>query len=82
MDADVQMEAARTAGADKYAPYEFTAAKLYLHKAREEVGFSDYEIAVELAKKATKYASEARDKATAATKSEGLAPPPLPSQTP
>ena len=36
LDAEVQIQAARTAGAEKLAPYEWTAANLYIHKAREE----------------------------------------------
>ena len=61
IDADVQLEAARTAQADKFAPYEWTSANLYLHKAREEVGYSDFEQAVTYAQKAAKFASSARD---------------------
>lgn len=63
LDADVQLEAARTAQADKLAPYEWTAANLYLHKAREEVGYSDFEQAVTYAQKAAKFAAAARDMA-------------------
>ncbi len=61
IDADVQLEAARTAQADKLAPYEWTSANLYLHKAREEVGYSDFEQAVTYAQKAAKFAASARD---------------------
>lgn len=68
LDADVQLEAARTAGAEKYSPYEWTAAKLYLHKAREEVGYSDFEAAVDFAQKASKYANDAKAKSLAAPK--------------
>ena len=63
LDAAVQIEAARTAQAEKYAPYEWTAANLYLHKAREEVGYSDFEQAVDYSKKAAGYAKGARDQA-------------------
>lgn len=66
LDADVQIQAARTAGAEKEAPYEWTLANLYLHKAREEVGHSDYQAGVDFAVKASKYANEAREKAMAA----------------
>lgn len=65
LDADVQLEAARTAGAPERAPYEWTAANLYLHKAREEVGYSKYEVALEYAQKARRFALEARERATA-----------------
>jgi len=78
LDADVQIEAARTAQADKYAPYEWTAANLYLHKAREEVGYSDFEVAVDFAQKASKYANEARDKAMTIVRTENPSSPPMP----
>jgi hypothetical protein len=65
LDAEVQIQAARTAGADKLAPFEWTAANLYLAKAREEVGYSDYQAGVDFAVKASRYANEAREKAMA-----------------
>ncbi|HYX93095.1 MAG TPA: DUF4398 domain-containing protein [Myxococcaceae bacterium] len=76
IDADVALQAARTAGADQYAPFEFTSAQLYLLKAREEVGYSDYEVALDFAKKASKFANEARDKSLAAAGTEISSPPP------
>lgn len=66
LDAEVQIEAARTAQADKFAPYEWTLANLYIHKAREEVGYSDFEAAVDFAKKASENANLARKEAMAA----------------
>jgi hypothetical protein len=76
LDADVALQAARTAGAEQYAPFEFTSAQLYLLKAREEVGYSDYEVALDFAKKASRFANEARDKALAAAGNEISSPPP------
>ncbi len=73
IDADVELQAARTADASKLAPYEFTAAELYLHKAREEQGYSDFEQAIDFAQKAVTYARDAKQKAMAA-KSEGALP--------
>jgi hypothetical protein len=73
MDAEVQLEAATTADAEKLAPYEWTGALAYLHKAREEQGYSDYEVAIDFAEKARKLAREAKSKAMAA-KSEGALP--------
>jgi hypothetical protein len=67
LDAEVQIEAARTAQADKLAPYEWTLANLYIHKAREEAGYSDYEVAVDFARKAKENATAARNKAMGAT---------------
>lgn len=71
IDAEVQIQAAKTAGAEKLAPYEWTAANLYIYKAREEVGTSDYGVAVDFAEKASRYANEARDKSLAITREEG-----------
>ena len=68
-DASSQIEAARQAGAEKQAPYEWTAATLYLHKAREEMGRSQYEYAVDFARKASTYAAQARAAAMKAAKS-------------
>jgi hypothetical protein len=77
IDADVQLQAARTADAPKLSPYEFTAAEAYLHKAREEQGYSDFEVAIDFADKASKFAREAKEKAMAA-RAEGAVPPPPP----
>jgi hypothetical protein len=74
LDAEVQIEAARTAGADKWSPYEYAAARLYIHKAREEAGHSQYEVAVDFAKKAATFATSAREKAVAHPKTEGASP--------
>ena len=76
LDADVALQAARTAGAETYAPYEYTSAQLYLLKAREEVGYSDYQVAVDFATKASKFANEARDKALAAAQNDLPSAPP------
>jgi hypothetical protein len=70
IDADVQLEAARTANAEKYAPYEWTSANLYLHQARQLSGYADYGTAVDFAAKAAKFASEAKEKAMAAQAAE------------
>jgi hypothetical protein len=70
LDAEVQIEAARTAGAEKLSPYEWTSANLYIHKAREEVGYSNFETGVEYAGKASKFANQAREKSMAAARTE------------
>jgi hypothetical protein len=70
LDAEVQIQAARTAGAEKEAPFEWTAANLYLAKAREEVGYSDYQAGVDFAVKASTYANEAREKSMASANSD------------
>ena len=74
MDADIMIEAARTAQAPKTAVYEWTAANLYLDKAREEVGYSDYEQAVDFARKALSFATRARDAAVKAARANEPAP--------
>lgn len=86
LDAEVQIEAARTAGAEKYSPYEFTLAQLYIKKAREVVGFSDYEVGVGFAEQASAKAREAKENSMAAaaktevTPSFTTAPPDKPQQ--
>ena len=75
LDAEVQIQAARTAGAEKLAPYEWTAANLYIHKAREEVGYSDFQAGVDFAEKAARFATQAREKAMANADGENVPPP-------
>lgn len=76
MDTETMLEAARTAQADKLAPYEWTSANLYYAKSKEEVGYSDFEQAVDYAKKAVDFATRARDVALkAARKLEAPAEP-------
>lgn len=67
LDAEVQIEAARTANAPKLAPYEWTSARLYIHKARQEVAYSNFEQGVAFAQKASKFANEAKAHAMEAT---------------
>lgn len=63
LDAEVAIESARTAGAERKAKYEWTAANLYIHKAREEVAYSNYGAGVDFAAKASSCAEAARMKA-------------------
>jgi len=58
--AAMEVAAARSAGAEKLAPYEFVTAELYLHKAREEAGYADYQAAIRYGKKAEIMAKKAR----------------------
>lgn len=62
-----EVEAARSAGAARTAPYEYTAAEAYLHQARLVQGRSEYDAATEFAEKAEAMAIEAAKKARAAT---------------
>ena len=65
--ADVEVEAARSAGAQKTAAYEFTAAETYLHEARVVAGYAQYQTSEEYADKAFRFAQAAKKKALAAT---------------
>lgn len=81
IDTENMLEAARTAQADKLAPYEWTAANLYYGKSKEEVGYSDFEQAVDYGKKAVDFATRARDTALkVGRRNEGThsEPPPVP----
>jgi len=54
------VSAAKLASADRYAPYEYTKAEEYLHKAREEAGHAEYEDAIDYGHKAEDLANLAR----------------------
>jgi hypothetical protein len=54
------VSAAKLAQADRYAPYEYTAAEEYLHKAREEASYSEYQEAIEYGRKAEELANKGR----------------------
>ena len=54
------VSAAKLAQADRYAPYEYTAAEEYLHKAREEGGYAEYQVAIEYGRRAEDLANRAR----------------------
>ncbi len=61
--ANLAIEAAERSEAARYAPYEYYSAVELVHKAREEMNYSDFEVAVDLALDAKKLASKAREKA-------------------
>jgi hypothetical protein len=67
IDADVEIEAARAAGAAQASPYEFTGAVVRLKKAREVIGHSQYEAGTRFARKAAELAREARKNAVEAS---------------
>lgn len=64
--AENELEAAKAAGAPQWAPYEYTSAATYLHRARELFGESGphYQEAYEDAQKAYRLAKSAREKAS------------------
>ena len=70
VNANIAISAAETAGAKRTAIYEYTAAKEYLQKAREEYGYSDFWAARMYAEKAEGYAVQARKKAEAMATSD------------
>jgi hypothetical protein len=81
--------AAKRAEADRYAPYEYTAAEQYLHKAREEAGYAEYQDAIEYGHKAEDLAKRARaialnrfNQPAAGEAAPPLAPAPAPSPPP
>lgn len=58
---------AKTAEAERYAPYEYWSAVTYLRMAREKAGYADFQVsvdygdrAVEMARKARQLAAERR----------------------
>ncbi len=63
VDAAAELAAAETAQARELSPYEMLAAEAYLHKAREEQSYSDFEISESLAKKSRDCSRVARARA-------------------
>lgn len=61
--AEVAFERARVVEAHQKAPYEYKSAQYYLHKAKEEWGYSDFEAAYDYATEAKSAAEAARLKA-------------------
>jgi len=62
-EAAVALERARVAQADQKAPYEYYSAKFYMHKSREEWGYSDFEASFDYATEAKRAAEAALSKA-------------------
>jgi hypothetical protein len=73
------VSAAKLAAADRYAPYEYTAAEEYLHKAREEAAYAEYQDAIEYGRKAEELANRARAIAVARLAGGAAAAGPAPS---
>ena len=73
--------AAKQAHADRYAPYEYTAAEEYLHKAREEAGYAQYQDAIAYGHKSEDLANRARAIAVARS-SQAPGPAPAAAATP
>ena len=64
-DAEAEIAAAKTADAEKWAPYEYTAAQIYVHEAKDRMGYSGtyYQDAIEYAEKAYELGKQAKEKA-------------------
>jgi hypothetical protein len=72
--AGAALAAAKRVDAERLAPYEYTAAEEYLHKAREEAGYSQYQVSIEFGRRAEALAMRARALAEAKARSEGAPP--------
>jgi lipopolysaccharide biosynthesis regulator YciM len=72
--ASSDVEAARAAQADQYAPYYYTLAVEYLRKAREEAAHADFEAANRLGRKASAAARKAVEASIAEVRNRGRAP--------
>jgi hypothetical protein len=77
--AAASVAAAKAANAETYAPYEYTAAVEYLHKAREEEGYADHQAAVRFGRLAQRHADKARQ---IAVENAGRPPEPNPAEAP
>lgn len=60
-DAAGAIAEAKHLGADKYAPYEITAAEQYIYKARELAGYARFQSSVGFGRKAGTNARKARE---------------------
>lgn len=60
--AEVELDAAREADAERLAPYEYASAEAWLTEARERQSRSDYERAIASAHRAQELASQALEK--------------------
>ena len=71
-EAEVALERAMLAGAEKKAPYEYYSATEYLEKAKEEWAYSDFEAALDYAALSKQFSEEAKKKVEGV--SEGFKP--------
>ena len=69
-----RVEKARAAEADKYAPYYWTRAREYLHKARERAAYADYQGANRFGRLASEAADLAEQAAVEAKKDPSKRP--------
>jgi hypothetical protein len=76
--ANAALDAARAVHADKYAPYWWTRATQYLHKANEVAAHADFQGANRFGRIATEAANKATEEATLAAKDASRRPLDLP----
>ncbi|MCP4445908.1 MAG: hypothetical protein GY811_11270 [Myxococcales bacterium] len=72
--ASSQVAAAKAVKADKHAPYWYTLAVEYLHKAREEAAAADFQAANRFGKRSEKAARKARSVAIERARDPGSRP--------
>jgi hypothetical protein len=72
--ASSDVEAARAAQADQYAPYYYTLAVEYLHKAREEAAHADFQAANRLGRLASRAARRAVELSILEVRNRGRTP--------
>jgi len=72
--ASTAVDQARAAHADKYAPYWWTRATQYLHKARELAAHADFQAANRYGRVATEAATQATEEATIAANAASPSP--------
>jgi hypothetical protein len=72
--ASTDVEAARAAQADQYAPYYFTLAVEYLRKAREEAAHADFQSANRLGRMASRAARRAVELSILEVRNRGRTP--------
>jgi hypothetical protein len=78
-EAEVALQKAEMVDAINQAPYEYYSSKEYIHKAKEEWGYSDFEASLDYATLARKFAEEALKKAKGSTDPRQRAPEAVPS---
>ncbi len=76
--ASSEVAAARSVQADKHAPYWYTLAVEYLHKAREEAAAADFQAANRFGRRSAKAARKARSVAIERARDPEARPEPVP----
>lgn len=64
LDAQRKLDAAAAEGAEKRAAYEYTMAREFLRKAKEENGYSDFGATESLSRRSIEYAAAAYERSS------------------